>query len=185
MPGQAHQQPATRASSDLLHHRFPASQSDAQPVSAILGGRGGAGTAVQIRNSRVQRQKPLRPLDLAKAELTSLLTSSGSVRLLDEVVTPRLKSPADDPPPRAQVIRGSPLRHSPACRCTQCLGPHARPASARRNTWLLRCLGVAEATHPAQLRVRLQRATASGNATHEHMHFVQMPSHASSGFTMA
>jgi hypothetical protein len=46
--GQAHQQPATRVSSHLLHHRFPASQSDAQPGSAILGGRGRAGTAVQV-----------------------------------------------------------------------------------------------------------------------------------------
>jgi hypothetical protein len=147
----------------------------AQLASALNGRCGGAATTMKIRNSRVQRQKPLCPFNLPKPQLTPFLTSSRSMGLLHQIVAPRLKSPADDAPPRAQVIRGSPPRNSRACRCKPFLGPHTRPASARRSSWLRRCPGVAEATHPAQLRVRLQRATASGNAAHEHMHFVQMP----------
>jgi hypothetical protein len=61
----------------------------------------------------VQRQNPLRPFDLPKPQLTSLLTSSRSMGLLDGIVTPR---PRNHPP---MIHRLEPEEFANGCAVTR------------------------------------------------------------------
>jgi hypothetical protein len=95
--------------------------------------------------------------------------------------TEPLKSPADDRRHPAWIVRESRLRNSPVCPRRWCLEPHTHRAVARRGTLPHQRLDVAEGTHRARSRVHRQPMK---NATHEHVHLLQMPPQTPARFAM-
>ncbi len=88
-----HHQQVAWISDHLLYDGSPGSQRDGQRRSAVMGGQGGTGRAMEFGDPGVQIKTSLRPPGLPDAPLTPPLASYGPVRLPDQVVTAGRRDP--------------------------------------------------------------------------------------------